>query len=383
MNSNFLYFKISYFMLYFAMASYYPMLGKYYKDLGFSGAQIGILFSAATLVTLIVQPLWGIISDKMGNCKTSFKIMHIAIIFIALIFPFITSYKWMLIFMSIHFIFQCGLFPILDTMIYKDVYDFGHIRLWGSIGFAVMVLFSGKISEKIGINNMFYLYSFLMIVSLFFGMKIIEKSNNKHKKHERSSIKKIFKPNYIYFLLMGFFTYGAFSTGGQYFSILFTELGGSMKFFGITYFFIAFSEVPFLRISQKLVKKFGAEKMILFSGFLVLFRFGLNSLANDYRIILYTSIFMGSFIGVVLPAAAVFLKENIDEHNRAKAVTIYSSISTGLGPMIFQYGGGILYEKTNISLLYVVLCGLIIVGTIFSYKMYTYKKNQNKHILKI
>ena len=34
MNSNFLYFKISYFMLYFAMASYYPMLGKYYKDLG-------------------------------------------------------------------------------------------------------------------------------------------------------------------------------------------------------------------------------------------------------------------------------------------------------------------------------------------------------------
>ena len=155
------------------------------------------------------------------------------------------------------------------------------------------------------------------------------------------------------------------------------------RFFGITYFFIAFSEVPFLRISQKLVKKFGAEKMILFSGFLVLFRFGLNSLASDYRIILYTSIFMGSFIGVVLPAAAVFLKENIDEHNRAKAVTIYSSISTGLGPMIFQYGGGILYEKTNISLLYVVLCGLIIVGTIFSYKMYTYKKNQNKHTLKI
>lgn len=51
--------------------------------------------------------------------------------------------------------------------------------------------------------------------------------------------------------------------------------------------------------------------------------------------------------------------------------------------MIFQYGGGILYEKTNISLLYVVLCGLIIVGTIFSYKMYTYKKNQNKHTLKI
>lgn len=136
-------------MLYFAMASYYPMLGKYYKDLGFSGAQIGILFSAATLVTLIVQPLWGIISDKMGNCKTSLKIMHIAIIFIALIFPFITSYKWMLIFMSIHFIFQCGLFPILDTMIYKDVYDFGHIRLWGSIGFAVMVLFSGKFLKKL------------------------------------------------------------------------------------------------------------------------------------------------------------------------------------------------------------------------------------------
>ena len=50
MNSNFKFFKISYFMLFFGVAAYYPILGKYYKELGFSGTQIGILFSAATFI---------------------------------------------------------------------------------------------------------------------------------------------------------------------------------------------------------------------------------------------------------------------------------------------------------------------------------------------
>lgn len=373
MNSNFKFFKISYFMLFFGVAAYYPILGKYYKELGFSGTQIGILFSAATFITMLVQPLWGAICKKLGNCKSSFIVIHIAIIFIALFLPFIKNYWLLLIVMSIHFIFQCGLFPLLDTMIYKDIYDFGKIRLWGSIGFASMVLFSGRLAEILGISNMFFIYSFLMIISLYVGTKIQETASIKISADKKSS-GKLFTKDYITFLIIGFFTMGAFTTGGQYFSILFSDIGGSMTAFGITYFFIAISEVPFLKVSQKIVKKYGAEKLIFISGLLVLCRFGLNGLAKDYRIILYTSIFMGSFIGLSLPAAAVFLKEKVSSENRAMAVTIYSAIGSGLGPMIFQFSGGIIYEHTNISILYLVLCILILIGIGFSWKLI--KNNQ-------
>ncbi len=373
MNSNFKFFKISYFMLFFGVAAYYPILGKYYKELGFSGTQIGILFSAATFITMLVQPLWGAICKKLGNCKSSFIVIHIAIIFIALFLPFIKNYWLLLIVMSIHFIFQCGLFPLLDTMIYKDIYDFGKIRLWGSIGFASMVLFSGRLAEILGISNMFFIYSFLMIISLYVGTKIQETASIKISADKKSS-GKLFTKDYITFLTIGFFTMGAFTTGGQYFSILFSDIGGSMTAFGITYFFIAISEVPFLKVSQKIVKKYGAEKLIFVSGLLVLGRFGLNGLAKDYRIILYTSIFMGSFIGLSLPAAAVFLKEKVSSENRAMAVTIYSAIGSGLGPMVFQFSGGIIYEHTNISILYLVLCVLILIGIGFSWKLI--KNNQ-------
>ena len=322
---------------------------------------------------MLVQPLWGAICKKLGNCKSSFIVIHIAIIFIALFLPFIKNYWLLLIVMSIHFIFQCGLFPLLDTMIYKDIYDFGKIRLWGSIGFASMVLFSGRLAEILGISNMFFIYSFLMIISLYVGTKIQETASIKISADKKSS-GKLFTKDYITFLIIGFFTMGAFTTGGQYFSILFSDIGGSMTAFGITYFFIAISEVPFLKVSQKIVKKYGAEKLIFVSGLLVLGRFGLNGLAKDYRIILYTSIFMGSFIGLSLPAAAVFLKEKVSSENRAMAVTIYSAIGSGLGPMIFQFSGGIIYEHTNISILYLVLCVLILIGIGFSWKLI--KNNQ-------
>lgn len=379
MNSNFLIFKISYFMLFFSMAAYFPTLGKYYKDLGFSGTQIGVLFSGATFITMLMQPLWGMICDRRGKCKDSFKLMHWAIIFISLILPFIKNYYLLLFFMSLHFIFQCGLFPLLDTMIYKDIFDFGKIRLWGSIGFATMVLFAGKIAELIGISNMFFVYSFLMIVSLFFANKIQEKESVKKISKDESNLKKLFtNKNYLLFLVGGFFTMGAFSTGGQYFSILFTEIGGTMTAFGITYFFIALSEVPFLKVSQKILNKYSSEKMIYFSSILLFGRYALNAFAKDYRIILYTSIFMGSFIGLFLPAMALFIKEKTAPENRAMAVTIYSSITSGLGPMIFQFTGGIVYEHSNISFLYLLLCILIIIGIIFSKQLV--KKNSIQKI---
>lgn len=371
---NFLIFKISYFMLFFSVAAYMPTLGKYYKDLGFSGTQIGVLFSTATLITLIMQPLWGMICAKKGKCKSSFVLMHVAIIFIALLIPFIKSYWLLLFIMTIHFIFQCGLFPLLDTMIYKDIYDFGKIRLWGSIGFASMVLFSGKLSVLIGSSRMFFIYSLLMIISLLVALKIDEKSSHITKENsKKSNIKAIFTWKYLIFLISGFFVMGAFSTGGQYFSILFSEIGGPMGAFGITYFFIAISEVPFLKMSQKILNKYSAETLIFISGIILLGRFSLNGLAKDYHLILYTSMFMGSFIGIYLPAVAVFLKKEVGSENRAMAVTIYSSITSGLGPMIFQFTGGYIYEYKNISYLYLSLCGLIIIGIFFS--KFLMKKN--------
>ena len=353
-------------MLFFAYAAYNPLLGKYYKELGFSGTQIGILFSSATLITMFLQPFWGFVCDKKGKCKNIFIMMHVVIIGVSLLLPFIKNYWLLLITMSIHFIFQCGLFPLLDTMIYKDIYDFGKIRLWGSMGFAFMILFAGKIAEIIGINNMFFIYSLLMLVSLFISIKIDEKIVIRNKNIEKKKIGNLFNKNYSIFLLMGFFTMGAFTAGSQYYSILFSDIGGPMSAFGITYFFIAISEVPFLKVSQRIVRKYGAEKLIFLSGIILIGRFALNGLCKDYKILMYTSIFMGSFIGIFLPAIAVFFKEKTDPNNRAIAVTVYSAISSGLGPMIFQFTGGIIYDHTNISILYIFLTIFIIIGTVFS-----------------
>lgn len=371
-------------MLFFSVATYYPMLGQYYKDLGFSGTQIGILFSSATLITMLIQPVWGIICDKKGNCKDSFMLMHSVIIGLALLLPFIKNYWVLLIVMTIHFIFQCGLFPLLDTMIYKDIHDFGEIRLWGSIGFASMVLFSGKIAEIIGISRMFFLYSFFMIISLFIASKIKEKSSTLNKHHEKVSSKKLFKKSYILFLIVGFFIMGSFSAGGQYFSILFFEKQGSLANFGIAYFFIAISEVPFLKMSQKIIKRFGAEKIIFVSSIILFIRYATYGLAKTYHPLLYTSIIMGSFIGLLLPAVAIFIKEKTDPNNRAMAVTIYSAISSGLGPMIFQFAGGIIYDHSTISVVYLFLCILIIVGVVFSKLLSNYSKvDPHKHFITV
>lgn len=368
-------------MLFFAMASYYPLLGKYYKELHFSGTQIGLLFSAATFITMCMQPIWGAICDKRGRCKEIFLLMHLAIIVISLVLPFIQNFSLLLLMVILHFAFQSGLFPLIDTMIYKDIHDFGAIRLWGSIGFALMVLFSGKISEVIGLRYMFFIYSFLMVFSLIISSKIQELKNDAlSNKFSINSIKELFRKRYILFLLMGIFIMGVFSTGNVYFSILFSDKNGSMTAFGITYFLLAVSEVPFLRVSTKIIKKYGVENVIFFSGLILLSRFLLYGTAKSHHVLIYSSIVMGSFVGLMLPAVAVFLKENTKIENRATAVTLYYSVCTGFSPMIFQFLGGIVYEYKNISILYFSLSSLVIIGIIISFVLKNTSKKTSKTI---
>jgi PPP family 3-phenylpropionic acid transporter len=203
-----------------------------------------------------------------------------------------------------------------------------------------------------------------MLVSLAVALKIkeVENISAEKKQTEKKGIKSLFKKNYILFSIMGFFTMGAFITGSQYFSILFSDKGGSMTTFGITYFFFAISEVPFLKLSKKIIRRYGAERIILISGIILLARNFLYMSAKTYQILLYTSILMGSFIGLLLPAVAVFIKEKTEPENRATAVTVYSAISMGLGPMIFQFSSGIIYDFVNISAIYMFLCLLILIG---------------------
>ncbi|WP_185173663.1 MFS transporter [Rothia nasimurium] len=146
------------------------------KGLGFSGAQVGTLYSINSIGTLVVMLFYGTTQDRLG-LKRNLAIIASSIM--ALTGPFmIWVYRPLLesnfmlgaivgsIVLSFGFLAAAGLLEAISER-YSRVYNFeyGQARMWGSIGYAVVALIAGFLFT-INPNINFWLGSFFGLLCL-------------------------------------------------------------------------------------------------------------------------------------------------------------------------------------------------------------------------
>lgn len=119
--------------------TYWPL---YFEAMGLAGAQIGLLFSVRTALNIVAQPVMSGIADATGRP----------------IFMLRAAFLWgavmpgMMLFADRFWMFAAAMWmsglltgaiaPLLDAAIVRRVgaSRFGDVRLWGSVGYGVMVL---------------------------------------------------------------------------------------------------------------------------------------------------------------------------------------------------------------------------------------------------
>src|SRR4051794_11079253 len=55
-----------YFLYFLAGGFYFPFVSIFYRNLGFTGGQIGLLAALGPLVGIIMGPVWGHLADQRG-----------------------------------------------------------------------------------------------------------------------------------------------------------------------------------------------------------------------------------------------------------------------------------------------------------------------------
>lgn len=119
--------------------TYWPL---YFEAMGFAGAQIGLLFSVRTALNIVAQPVMSGIADATGR----------PIFMLRAAFLWGAAMPGMMLFADRFWMFAAAMWmsglltgaiaPLLDAAIVRRVGAgrFGDIRLWGSVGYGVMVL---------------------------------------------------------------------------------------------------------------------------------------------------------------------------------------------------------------------------------------------------
>lgn len=346
-----------YFLMYFALGGFFPLFSQLLTSFKLHGSILGIIFSMGSFATIISQPFWGFINDKLKKPKhvINFLLISSSIMIFCFFFTkgaFIVGLVY-LIFMF----FNSGISSIADSAVLASGIPFGKIRLWGSIGYAIGVQISGLISQKLGIKSILGVYIIFMIFAMLI-METIKFKNSDVHKIRISDFKNLLKNKKYALLSLGCFLVGGSIIGNNnYFGLLYKELGGSIAGIGLAFLLFAGSEAPFMAIYQKISSKinliYGLIIVTVFSGL----RWFIYSLNVSPSILLSTFVLQGISVGGYLVLTTLYIAKITDEKVRTTALSLFGALSMGLGGMVLQFVAGKIMGSFGISYVYTFFFG--------------------------
>ena len=353
MKKSYYLYSTWYFLMFFALGSFFPLFSQLLTSFKLQGSTLGVIFSIGSFATIISQPFWGFVNDKLKKPKKliSFLLTSSSIAIFCFFFTkgaFIVSIVY-LIFMF----FSSGVGAISDSSVLSSGLAYGKVRLWGSIGYAIGVQFAGLVSEKMGINSILVIYIVFMILTILIMSKITF-NKTEMKKIQVSDIKELLHNKRYILAALGCFLVGGSVVGNNnYFGLLYKELGGSIAGIGLAFLLFAGSEAPFMMFFQKVSKKINLVNGLVFVSFISAIRWVLYSNTTNPNVLLWSFLLQGISVGGYLVFTTLYIAEITEEKVRTTALSLFGALSMGLGGMVLQFLSGKIMASFGIPKVYI------------------------------
>ncbi len=293
MSSNTLpYWRLSsfYFFYFAVVGTVVPFLGLYLQSLHYSSQEIAYI-AAIMLATRIVAPnIWGWLCDKTGR---RLQIIRLGSFLACLCFliPFFRNDFWMmaLAVASFSFFWNAVLaqFEVLTlSHLEGRVFYYSRIRLWGSVGFIVVVVGLGAMFDVVSLSA-FPLVAFIFLLLIWLSsLSITDKSHLDVVEHDGSFMSVVWQRPVFCFLLASFFL--QFSHGSYYtfYSVMLEGLDYSRTAIGSLWALGVVAEVYIFWVMHRLLHRFSLRSILLFSLAVTVLRWIIIAFLSQYFTVL-------------------------------------------------------------------------------------------------
>jgi len=154
-NRNFWIFGAFFFLYFFIMATCFPFLPIWLSEvIGLNKTETGLVFSCLSLFAILFQPIFGIISDKLGLKKHLLWIISLLLLFFAPFFLFVFAplLKTNILLGAlsggayIGFVFSGGSGAVeayIEKVSRKSAFEYGKARMFGCFGWGICASTAG------------------------------------------------------------------------------------------------------------------------------------------------------------------------------------------------------------------------------------------------
>ena len=352
-----------------------------------SGVQIGLLYSINGIFTLLLQPLYGYFSDRLGMRKNILLFLSGSLVLTGPFFIYI--YGPLLqknfplgivlggIFLSGSYLASMGAVEsYVEKVSRKYEFEYGHVRMWGSLGTAIAAFFAGSIFN-INPNYNFWIGSGAAVVILI--LLCTTKINITDVEIENSKSVKV-KDVFELFKLKKFWIFVVFIIGvasmytiydqqfPRYFAEQFATIKAGNQMYGYLNSLQTFLEAGMMFVTPKIVNKLGARNSMLLMGSLVAVRVVLTGIISGP--ILISTVKLIQAFDFPLLYIAIFKYININFESRLSSILyligyqFFSQIgvigvSAPIGRMYDTIGYRPTYMYLGVIIFFFVLVGFL------------------------
>lgn len=356
--------KVFYFLFFAAAAALSPFLTLYYQSLGLTGTQIGLLTGILPLVSMASGAIWSATADASNRHRAVLLLAIGGAWFAAVGILRADGLASLLPAVLLQVAFAAPVGPLIDSSVVALLGDrqseYGRVRLWGSVGWGVSALFLGPLLERAGLAYAFYVYLALMAVLFVFsfGMPL---GASERQAPFRAGLRVLLGNGRFLTLLLTAIVYGmSLSMILSYLFLHMRDLGAGESLMGLTLTVATITEVPFLFLSGRLLRRFGPSRLIAVALALMAVRaFGYAWMPAPWWVLVF-HLLNG-------PTYALFLAAGVAEAARvaptglgATAQGAFNAALMGLGMAVGNLLGGIFYDQIGAPAMFRGVGGLLL-----------------------
>jgi len=336
-----------------------PYISLYFADVGMTVVQIGVLMSVVQAMRIFGPNLWGWAADYTQKRVQvlRFTAAGALISFVGIFFG--DSFVFLFMVMIALNLFTSAQGPLSEALMLSemkgDLTHYGTLRLWGSVGYIVVVMLAGWLLDWYGIGMVPWIGVSLLALVAFASLRLKETPQSHTQQEKPSMMVLLRRREIIAFLASACMMIAAHTSLYIFFSLYLSQMGYSNLVIGMMWSLGVIAEIIFFFYQAPLFRRIGVQRIMLLSLAMAVVRLLLVGLgAESLILLLVAQVLHGATFGAHHSASVMTLQRWFSGSLQARGQALFISVSYGLGGTLGGIGFSYVWDHFGPSSMYLV-----------------------------
>lgn len=349
-----------------------PYLTTLFVEQGMNASHVGVMMSIGTLLSIIVQPLWGLMVDRFRQTKLVL-VLSITVPSLMAYFYSIKIFAVLVLVYTISIIFQVTQSPIADSYAVSAAREartsYGTIRSLGSLGTALGGYAGGLYLSRFEITQLWIPF---FVFSAVGALIVLTLSNQTERYKSAVSLSEGFRQlmsnrSFVIFLVACFFVNQTLTAYNSFFVLSFQDAGGSYSLVGVALLLASMTNVPSMLLAAKVVKRIGREKTLVAAAAAYALRWAIQWMFPIPSVMIGIQALHGLSFGLFYVAAVEYVAIASGKQMQATGQSLFNMVFVGLGGIVGNLLNGYLYSKGGPQAMYLACTISALIGAMMLY----------------